>query len=184
MNSYEPRMRELKGMLLGYKQGEKPVRVSEEEIANAERQLGASLPADYREFVRDFGMFYFLIVTFPLPANSEGWESGSVGSFNGIFSDPNKMSFDLLTVYNSMFGGIDAWPENFIPIAVGNGTSSVAMSFKGEDKGCVYDFVEFTYFFLVAESFDEFMQLLENHDDEPEAEEAAAEFWMQYRRAD
>jgi len=173
MNRFEPKMRELYAIPLGFSHGDGPIRLTEEEIQEAERLLGARLPEDYREFVHDFGRFSVHAV-FPV---REGFLSeADVGYFTGIVPDGLRRSLDLVTYY--LHRDPQALPDDAIPIAIG-GNIPILLFFKGEKKGKVYirDYEELC---LVADSFEEFMELLEEASDDTEIAENVAPFWNSF----
>ncbi len=167
MNRFEPKMRELYAVPIGFSDGKQPIHLTEAQIQEAEERLGSRLPEDYREFVRDFGAFS-LDALFPV---REGCLSqAGVGYFS--------RAFDLVSHY--LERDPQWFPDDAINIAMG-GNIPVFLFFKGEKKGKVY-IRDYDDFCLVADSFTEFMQVLENEFNETDMEaesiaKDAAPFW-------
>lgn len=174
MNRFDSKMRELHAIPLGFDHGNQPILLTEEAIQEAERLLGERLPDDYREFVRDFGAFN-IDALFPV---REGYLSqAGIGYFKGIVSSESRRAFDWLSSY--LQRNPQLLPDDAINIGWG-GNIPIILFFKGENRGKVFirDYEEFC---LVADSFTEFMQLLENEFDGPDVDEdlvqKAASFW-------
>ena len=185
MNRYASKMKELNATPIGFPT-EQPIHLSEDDLQEAERQLGTRLPEDYREFVRDFGVFGVPTVIFPVRSNPDDIDVGSPESFKGIVRETRRIVWDIVSNYKSnceSYGDDPTWSTNWLVIADAGG-GSVVLSIKGEDKGAVYYYLNATgnyTAYLIADSFDEFMQLLESAHNELEAKEHAERFWSTYK---
>ena len=128
----------------------KPETMSEEELQQVEQRLGHSLPEDYREFLRDYGL---LIVpsSIPLPNPTDAELGiGLFGVFLGIA--PNDQ-YDLV----EMNTGTHILSEM---IEIGEGDNgSWYLTITGNNKGNVF-FGCHERMYFVAHSFDEFLRLL------------------------
>lgn len=140
--------------------------VGEPELAAVEARLGYSLPADYREFIRSYGLASGTgNVRFRNMDDPSHVES-SVDVFYGIRPDVSK---ELLG-HKDGFG--DLLPAHILPVGSGSG-GQFCLSLAGTDLGCVYwwsphggaadayDEME-----LVARSFDGFVNSLILADDD------------------
>lgn len=178
MNRYEPRIRELNAIPMGFERGLQAIHVSEVEIQEAERLLGGRLPEDYREFVRDFSAFQVPQVIYTVPPNIYGFESGVVNHFYGIVAG-NGQTADFVQGYLTTKQQMEEWPEEWIFIGGGDSTN-VALDFKGKTKGSVYTWQMFQPA-LVTDSFDEFMQLIQPHFGPTQRQiERALSFWTNF----
>jgi cell wall assembly regulator SMI1 len=68
---------------------------------------------------------------------------------------------------------LNNWPRHWLPIGAAGRDNRIALSIAGEDRGAVYLIVEHLWdtgegAFRVANSFDEFIQLLYNVDEDDE----------------
>lgn len=100
-------------------------------------------------------------------------------------SEEGDQAFDWMSDYLS--GDPQWFPEDAINIAMG-GNVPVFLFIKGEKKGKVY-IRDYDDFCLVADSFEEFMALLQNEFNEPDMEvegieEDAAPFWNSFSTSD
>lgn len=159
-------MRELHATLRGFNRGAQPKHLTEDQIQQAEAVVGARLPEDYREFIKDFGDFC-LFALFPVRG--------------GRLSEVSIDEFHSVAAFLSYYNGDPQWfPDGAICIGM-SGNLHIFLFFKGKDKGKVRIRHEIE-FYLVADSFTEFMDLLkfEFEDDEhekPYVIEDAAPFW-------
>ena len=191
MNRYEPKMRELNATIVSFAAGRQPVRVSEEDLREAEHQLGVRFPEDYREFIRDFGVFSVPTVLFSVQSNSvdEVHFDGSLEIFYGIIAQGEQSSaLDIVRSYfHSNSGAMgENWSPHWLIIGEDAGGNPVLMDIKGDTVGSIYILDDESpidcSLILVANSFDDFMQMLktEPEHDEPEATEKADAFWAIY----
>ena len=178
MNRFEPKMRELHATLLGFESGEQPIRLKEEEIKEAERLIGGRLPEDYRGFVRDFGAFS-LHASYPVREGN--MNEGAIGYFTGIITEKRRQAFDWVSSYVSR--DPQWFPDGAICIGV-SGSLPTFLYFTGENKGKIY-VRDYDDFWLVADSFTEFMDLLEfefenDEHEKPYIVEVADTFWRTF----
>lgn len=182
MNRYEQLMHGLCARLLDFRQGDSPVYISEVQMQDVERQLGEALPEDYREFVKEFGGFVCSAV-FPLRTPEGSFES--IEKFDAVVARRGS-SRTIVSNYFERCGMDEKWREDLLPIGSDAGSNLVALAFKGASKGKIY-FSLYSQLYEVADSFDEFMQLLTLPDDalEPEEKFIVAQdnelFWKLYR---
>ncbi len=171
MNRYDQQMQDLKGEFFGASDGYVPIHVTDEDFSQVEKILGEPLPSDYREFVRDYGM-YTISATFPLKRNWEPVPPGSVQFFKGILSGQDEVFqrnydwLDLLHIYDHLKAMVEGWPEEWIVIADGDGSDCYALAFKGVDKGKVFYIAEWsmTRRIQIADSFDAFLMQIQRLD--------------------
>lgn len=166
MNRYEQRVKELGGQVLGAQHGRQPIHVPEEKLQEVEEQLNATLPPDYREFIRDYGNFYFPGATFPF--GGEGWAVKEAASdmFFAISVEGESVAFDIVDwCYYGRFI-IETWPHEWMPIAGDGGPTSVVLCIMGKNKGAVAYYANdmapdsTIELYPVADSFDEFIRLI------------------------
>jgi hypothetical protein len=116
---------------LGFKRPSELELPGEARILNLEKQLGASLPEDYRAFLLRYGGSTAVLevsVTEPSPKG----DTHLVSSFTTLTDDPE--SCDDIRYYFSSY----IMPRNVIYIASGDGDHGTCLSFAGIDKGSVY----------------------------------------------
>lgn len=174
MNRYDQRVRELWGEFSHPLVDQPGIHLSEDQLADVEQRLGATLPEDFREFLRDYGCYFFYTTVFPVRPNPDGVQGGSLEKFSGVLykvvgNDPYDI-FDIVGWYEGLCRNIVEWPKEWLPIATGAGSDTVALAIKGEHKGAVYYFFNqwtpnYQNMYLVADSFDEFMGLLKTPPD-------------------
>lgn len=201
MNRYDSVMRSLKAKPVGFRAGRQHIHLSAEEIEDAERRLGGTLPEDYREFIQDFGEFGVPTVLFDFKPNNDEPEASSLEKyhenhgfdfsaaerpkgaslerFHGVATKSRPDCSDIASSYRHLCEMVEDWPEELMPFAVDAGSGSVVLAFKGERKGSVY-FWDQHNFYLVADTFDEFIHSLRNRDNEIQAKEDAERFWSSY----
>lgn len=165
-NRYDLYVKDLRGKLVGDIYGKQPIHVTETEMQQVEQELGASLPGDYREFISDYGHYaFYQVVRFPVEPNSAGINHGILQEIYGAVPSWQNDGYGLVAIYRSSFD-IPVWQSNWLPIAEAGRDDRLVLSIAGEDKGAVYLFVDHLwdsgeqFLFHVADSFDEFMQLL------------------------
>jgi hypothetical protein len=114
MNKYQNQVVELQG-----KPSSKfiPPAPSNSDLIALEAEIGVPLPADYREFVREFG----------------GYDLGRF-EFYGVLPDRH---LDLLDWHRNFH---DEWgmPEDLMPIANDMGGSQLCIAISGDDIGAIY----------------------------------------------
>ncbi len=183
MNKYAERVRQLKGKAHSAVYEDELLQLTEANLQHVERELGHPLPADYREFVRDYGGVDFLHgVTFPVNHFCEG----SLELFYGVA--PDDLAVGLVDSYyqrrdsfvrwpielvpgaklvrnmNESTREI-AWPTELLPIGMDAGNNQICLSLAGLRTGAVFLWLNAPSYgdqnvYLVADSFDEFMQSL------------------------
>ncbi|MBD1822460.1 SMI1/KNR4 family protein [Cyanobacteria bacterium FACHB-DQ100] len=149
---------------------------TEEQLQAVEREIGAVLPADYREFLTHYGGYAAysgslssrILKAFP-GADFIG-EEVPVNVFLGIKEDSSG-AYDLLSTYYCFR---ERMPFNFLPIAIDLLGNMICLAVSGEDQGSVYywdreceeDVDEgeepgYSNVYLLAISFDEFINMLQ-----------------------
>jgi len=147
--------------------------MSQEELLAIKRDLGISLPDDYRAFLQEYGAAEFgeLVQFRPI----EG-EAGPLSHFYGSMTGNQSLAKHIKTYTGRM-------PETMIPIADDGGGNQICLGIKGKEQGKVYywdhhhewdeeDYLEehgkpmppevkFQNVHLIAESFEDFIQRLE-----------------------
>ena len=165
MNKYEEKMRQLGAYYVGEGQLR---RLTQADIQPVEQQLACDLPDDYAEFLADYGCHAFdRYVEFPL---KEEYPEGDRGTMNVFFGVMPGSTYDLFYNRRTYKGRI---PDILLPIANDIATNIICLSVAGEEKGAVYlwdreeeeDVGEgaepgFSNVYLIAESFDEFINSL------------------------
>lgn len=140
-NAYTSKMESLKARYVYSMLGEEAPRLASSDLDGVERELGFSLPNDYREFWRDFNGYSFLpsnrgdgyYSTFPQVSPQKSGESlntvHKIKFFHGYLRDD----------YHSFWGHYErlrnVLPSGIIPIADGG---DICLSLSGEDAGMVY----------------------------------------------
>ncbi len=164
--------------------GESFLPVTEEELGSLEMTLQNRLPHDYRGFLATYGasMFAEYIDFQPvqnLPKSISDTGKGHISSFYGGAQDPYQPLEKAIATYR------DRMPDSVIPIADDCG-NKICLGIKGKEQGKIYywdhgnewdeqDYVEehgapmppelkFQNLFLIADSFQDFVQRLEPSD--------------------
>ncbi|MDP9072483.1 MAG: SMI1/KNR4 family protein [Actinomycetota bacterium] len=101
---------------------------TEAEIAAAERQLGVSIPMEYREFLAQHNGARPVFNYF---AGSERWNLG-VTDFFGVGS------FDDVALLRERVEYQDRVPPWLLPVAETEGGNLICIALEGEDTGAVY----------------------------------------------
>ena len=169
MNKYQHRINELGGRFVYENVGELPVELSEEELQSVEAALGHPLPPDYREFLRDFGGYWFYGISYPLRRTSPYVPEGYLGSFYGLRIGP---TLDILARHEDDLASQVIGPE-MLPIARDAADNQICLFLSGPQKGSVHFWYAegasspFNYgnLYQVADSFDDFMQLIKKVSD-------------------
>ena len=145
MNRYDQRVKELGGKPSYRLNIRRPIALSEAELVALEHELGWLLPADYREFLRDFGGFSF-----------DDFE------FYGVM--PGEV-LDLLE-WHQFYYQRDVMPAELMPIAIGGGGNNLCIAVSGQNRGAIYFWImeeatmpgSYDNTKFVANSFDALMQ--------------------------
>lgn len=144
--------------------------MSEAQLAEYERDLGYSLPKDYREFLKDFAG---VGVNAIYPLKDERHKEGTVFIFFGRWNkeDLESSTIEPIIIEEtpsirqvlSIEDGIEEieYPREILPIAIDQGGNQVYLSLAGLHPGAVYLWMNWADIYFVADSFDEFMQSLE-----------------------
>ena len=162
MNKYI-RLLEKLGQCVYPPEGE-PTVLIEEELRTIENALGYSLPTNYREFLTDFGG-YSIYANFPIN-RSVGEPIASLGRVYG-YGDKISSVFNLVKVHQRDLANMVTAPE-LLGIACDLGGNQICLFLAGEREGKVYWWhseeadapYKYQNLYFVADSFDEFMQLL------------------------
>jgi hypothetical protein len=217
MNRYDKKMQELGGQFYGASRGESPITLTDDDLAEVDHELGYQLPADYREFLRNYGG-YDVSPDFRFPFKQAVGErmQGCASHFMAVSEPTRRMaqSTDLLLNYRNMcasewqlssFSGLTMirpvadrsrfverivdlgaiktirladpdsgwfedeygelylpWPPELLPIASLPGHAVVCLSVDKQYTGSIFYLQTIPFFapnfYLVADSFDEFMQ--------------------------
>lgn len=154
MNKYEQKMKQLIDKWIEYLPPTSSP-VSEIELQALEQQLGSPLPADYREFLRDYGNTYVLAAAIIPEPTLSGPTHAVTEHFFGITPD-NKWT-DLFTRSQ-----LNECSSEFLQIGESDlGNLFIVMS--GKQRGAIY-FYDCGWgwkFYFVASSFDKFLSKLE-----------------------
>ena len=158
--------------------GAKPIILMEEDLQRIENTIGHSLPADYREFWKDYGGYGVCgFFQFSTPYHWE--EGGGISVFYGLMPEEPCLASghrlyaieqDILSNYKWFHKQL---PPELLCIGDAGGGHRTCIAVAGGNKGSVYywDRVEpttpdsYANIPLVARSFDEFMQLLMTEDE-------------------
>lgn len=146
--------------------GELAPELSEERILRLEEELSCKLPADYRDFLKDYGGCLFSN-TWRFPLNNTLIEHGGVSLFFGVFPQI-VYGADLFTIYKNacdsdwqtdIFSGLMLirkleefeftstaaeettwvmWPAELLPIADSGGNDMTCIILSGEQTGHIY----------------------------------------------
>ena len=153
-------MQELGAEQLGIREGRVLPPISDERLAETERELSTSLPPDYREFVRDYGFYGVDTPTFLIRGKTTGDRIGDVSDFRGISQIPFFRDTDIISHRQTLVENIEEWSSDWIPIA-NAGNCTIALAISGTHYGKVFFFETSSgEHYDIADSFDEFMSLL------------------------
>lgn len=145
MNHYDERVKELEGNLSYRLNVRQSIMLSEAELRALEHELGAPLPAYYREFLRDYSGI-------------------NIFGFNFYGVMPGE-SLDLLYMHQH-YHQHEIMHSELAPIAVNIGGNHLCIALSGSRKGAIYFWIleeatvpaSYDNTELVAESFDALMQ--------------------------
>jgi hypothetical protein len=167
--------------------------MTEEELAAIESSLGERLPEDFRDFVRSYGDAMFGAETWFRPVQSLSispspfkdmpsrvLEGGAFSYFYGSSAGKQSLA-ESIALYRGRM------PDTIIPIGDEGGGNQICLGIKGSERGKVYYWdhentwserryreyfrrpmppeVKFQNLYLVAESFEDFIQRLEVYPD-------------------
>lgn len=157
-------------------------KLDEAHLDKVEAQLGYPLPEDYREFLRDYAGIYLSPVAIITNDNSVlGGES--IWGFENSTQTRNLADsyFQILegcteacgNPGGDVFPGIHlirdvphpvevlGWPEELLPIGWDQGGNEFGLALFGLRPGAIFKFNFTDDIYLIANSFDEFMHLLQ-----------------------
>lgn len=147
------------------KRDNSPVPLSEVELLEIEKTIGAQLPGDYREFLATIGGIYFYEPTCVTPMEvRESW--GDFETVSTLFGSRKEDRFSLLSEYEDWR---DEIPSCMIPIGTdGQVGGKICVGVTGKHKGKIYfwdvetseDKESFANITLIAKSFDDFLHRL------------------------
>ena len=180
-NKYDSTVAQLRGQF--FKEGLIVPPLHEEHLNRIEAQLGHHLPDDYREFLRDYAGVGFPSATFPMMEDGESrWASIFMfyGSSLADIYHQGRRNFDLEDGYKWYPGlrlvrnisvpvAVMEWPEELLRIGSDQGGNEICLALFGFRPGAVFwwrnaPFSDADNLYLVANSFDEFMHLIESGD--------------------
>ncbi len=170
--------------------GDVVIRVDEEELSSLETSLGAPLPRDYRLFLSEYGASIFgecvefqPVHRLPMTISSTG--RGPFGCFYGAKSERHQSLSKKIGTFQGRM------PDNLIPIGHDGGGNQICLGISGNEQDKVYywdhnhewdeeDYLEdygkpmppevkFQNVYLIAESFEDFIQRLEKFLGDPSA---------------
>jgi hypothetical protein len=165
MNRYSQRVMELEGRPMPFRGV-----VTEEVLLLAEQKIGYPLPEGYREFLQDYGGFMFS-VSCPVKDRRDGVEETDFSFSYSLNLHSTAFTYDLLWKYqDDVSAGVMA--TEILPIGGDDGGNQVCICMGGENLGKVYFWYhdkagspfDYSCLYLIADSFDEFMQSLFLHD--------------------
>ena len=173
VNKYQTKMESLKYYVL--REGVCKS-IDDEQFQKVEEQIGSTLPADYASFLVEYGGTTFDedqgYVAFPILEECPAGEKGLFDVFFGIIPGD---CYDIVEKYLTFKGRM---PFNLLPIAY-TGGDVLCLAIYGEDEGKVYfwfheeeDVVDEGIepsrdnLYLVAHSFEEFINSLELDEDD------------------
>lgn len=145
-------------------------KLSENEMQDIERNIGHVLPSDYREFLMDFGGYSFSNVRYPVKKEENEVKTAELSYFYGLKVGTTA---DLLRTYRGDVANQVMAPE-LLPIATSGAGSRICLFLTGEREGSVHFWrqeqavvpYDYSNLYAIANSFDEFMNVLELHPEE------------------
>jgi cell wall assembly regulator SMI1 len=146
-------------------------------IEQIENEIGSSLPNDYVNFLLNYGGLALSMTTTSFYRSDTSQEMPMVEILFGFSPDH---TYDIIENYHTYR---ERMPINLIPIASDGGGGEICISLHGDDKGAVYywdryleedpeegEEIGYSNVFLIARTFDDFINSLEIYDDEAEEE--------------
>ena len=177
LNKYDDIMEKLEGhfsdeLLLG------PT-LDDADLNAIEAPIGHALPEDYREFLRKYAGIRTRYVTFPMWCDGEMTREGicqfygasAVDVYN-LFQDNLDSSIEIeyypgINLVKTIPEDWDAmgWPKELLPIGYSDGLNCICLALFGHQPGAIFFWLSnptrAQNLYLIANSFDEFMRLLE-----------------------
>lgn len=164
---------------LGFVPREPPrLPLTEEQLADFEQWQGYPLPADYREFLRDYGGIGARAL-FPFTDERREHIDGVIFMFFDIPLSENRAQIreERLTIEIEAVPTITQVievdknaeevlyaPDELLAIAIDQGGNSVYLALAGKHPGKVFQWRNWDDLYFVADSFDEFMHSLRKYD--------------------
>lgn len=163
--------------------GSYPEPIPDEQLSIIEVELDHRLPADYREFLRDYGGCGLSGVHFPIVKDSEYETEASVFFFYSGISEGSdivggyRLSLESDSIFPiNEYPGLSlvrdvedrneeiAWPKELLAIACDMGGNQICLALSGLRPGAIFQWMnapgDGQNIYLIAQSFDEFMRLL------------------------
>lgn len=146
-------------------------RLNEDDLKTFEKEIGSNFPDDYRGFLLKYNGGEPKPYFFKVP----GWQyqQSLVNQLKGIV--PNSKSVDLVEDNSLMEGRL---PKGFVSIGDDPGGNKILISVIGATRGKIYFFdhdnepdvstdklEDYSNIFLLADSFDQFLNNLKNEDE-------------------
>jgi hypothetical protein len=146
------------------------------DIEQIEREIGYFLPNDYVDFLVHYGGFATsLYVSFAFHRPDAELDEAFAEIFYGFLLGDTHDLIENHHIYK------ERMPSNLTPIARDSGGGEICLSVNGDDKGAVYywdryleedpedgEEIGYSNLFLIARTFDDFINSLEIYDDEAE----------------
>ena len=150
------------------------------EVSKIEKEIHNQLPKEYRDFFLkcrfpvEFDNMIQIRVDPSIPGAGGGWLP-----FGDFYSLKNDSNYNILENVNCYSGRI---PENLLPIADSPGGNQLCIGVRGSEKGKVYywdhDYESEDDIYFLANSFTEFIDLLEIDDSLPNEDDVQADIWL------
>lgn len=174
-NKYEAIVKQFGGKYLHPPGTPENAPLSENQLAQYEVDLDYKLPADYREFLRDYGGTPFQAL-FTIRNEESFDDEGSIFMFQGVWlnrepdeysqSFPIEVAPGLRKIIHLDEGvtEVDDPPRELLPIAIDMGGNQVYLALGGLQPRAIFRWMNWGDIQWVADSFDEFMHLLRPFD--------------------
>ena len=146
-----------------------------DEVKQIENEIGSTLPSDYVNFLIHFGGLFLSTASASFYRSDDVIDTIGVETIYGFLPDNVD---DIISNYHTYQSRM---PNELIPIACDAGAGEICLSVSGDNKGAVYywdryleedpeegEEVGYSNLFLIARTFDEFINSLEVYDDEAE----------------
>jgi SMI1 / KNR4 family (SUKH-1) len=177
MNKYQPIIEKFNGYYV-YERKKARNKITEDDIKEFEIMIGETLPKDYAEFLQDYGCYGLEgSIWFPFLEPYPHGDGELIDVFFGL-NTSEEDDYSLIEYFKNYEGRM---PKNMLPIASDPGASKICLSLSGDDRGAVYywyfgeeEMVDegeepgYSNLYLIANSFDEFMNVLQAPNDEDE----------------
>lgn len=166
INRHEHRMRALAAKPHFKSENGQSVVPSEREIADIERVIGYSLPAEYRDFLRVYSGYRISpSANFSVRTVGDGGHQ-HIGNIHQFFGVRSGSPYDLLEAYESFTRRGWELPTWMLPVATDGGNNLVCIALTGNDRGKIFHWIADVFpgkenCFEVTDSFHQFIDLLE-----------------------